>query len=69
MKGGKKYYDCFIEILEIYVWGFCDGVKVDIVGFVDEGKRIEVLYIFRREERYVIEGDVLDGGGLGEMMW
>jgi hypothetical protein len=68
-KGGKKYYDRPIEILEIHVWGLRDGVKVDIAGFADEGKRIEVLHTFRREERHVIEGDAPDGGGLGEMMW
>ncbi|KAK0385993.1 hypothetical protein NLU13_5830 [Sarocladium strictum] len=68
-KGGKKYIDRPIEIAEIHVWGLRDGVKVDIAGFADEGKRIAVLHTFRKEERHVIEGDAPDGGGLGEMVW
>jgi hypothetical protein len=48
-KGGKKYFDRPIEIMEIHVWGLRDGVKVDISGFADEGKRIEVLHTFSRE--------------------
>ncbi|KAL2204650.1 phosphatases II [Sarocladium strictum] len=68
-KGGKRYFDRPIEIMEIHVWGLRDGVKVDISGFADEGKRIEVLHTFSREERHVVEGDAPDGGGLSDMVW
>ena len=68
-KGGKKYFDRPIEIAEIHIWGLRDGVKVDISGFADEGKRIEVLHTFSRAERHVIEGDAPDGGGISDMVW
>ncbi|CRK37974.1 hypothetical protein BN1708_020429, partial [Verticillium longisporum] len=39
---GKKYVDCPIEIVEIHVWGLRSGVKVDIEGFADAGRRIQI---------------------------
>ncbi|KAH8172233.1 dual specificity phosphatase, catalytic domain-containing protein [Sarocladium implicatum] len=68
-KGGKKYFDRPIEIAEIHIWGLRDGVKIDVAGFADEGKRIEVLHTFSRAERHVIEGDAPEGGGLSDMVW
>lgn len=74
-KGGKVYKDRPVEILEIHTWGLRDGVKVEIEGFAEQGKRIEVLHTFKRDERVVVEGDappsglsdiVLDMAGYGD---
>lgn len=66
---GKKYKDGPIEIVEVHVWGLRDGVKVDVEGFADDGKRIEVLHTFRKEERHIVLGDAPEGGGLTNVVW
>ncbi|POR37714.1 Pore membrane protein of 33 kDa, partial [Tolypocladium paradoxum] len=66
---GKKYVDRPVEILEIHVWGLRNGVKVDVEGFVEDGRRIQLLHTFTKKERVVVEGGVPTGGGFGEMMW
>lgn len=68
-KHGKVYRDRPIEILEIHTWGLRDGVKVEIEGFVEDGKRIEVVHTFKRDERVVVEGDAPGSGGISEMVW
>ncbi|CAH0054894.1 unnamed protein product [Clonostachys solani] len=68
-RGGKKYYDRPIEIVEVHVWGLRNGVKVDIEGFEDEGKNIHVFHTFSRDERLVVEGNAPDGYGWSDMMW
>lgn len=68
-RGGKKYYDRPIEIVEVHVWGLRNGVKVDIEGFENEGKDIHVFHTFSRDERLVVEGNAPDGYGWTDMMW
>lgn len=68
-KSGKKYIDRPIEILEVHIWGLRNGVKVDVEGFVDEGKKIKSFHTFNRDERMVVEGDAPEGGGLSDMVW
>ncbi|PTB64872.1 phosphatases II [Trichoderma citrinoviride] len=68
-KGGKKYVDRPVEIVEIHVWGLRNGVKMDVEAFADEGKRIESLHTFTKDERVVVEGDAPEGGGLSEIIW
>ncbi|ETR97739.1 phosphatases II [Trichoderma reesei RUT C-30] len=68
-KGGKKYIDRPVEILEIHVWGLRNGVKMDVEAFADEGKKIESIHTFTKEERIVVEGDAPEGGGLSEIIW
>lgn len=68
-KGGKKYTDRPIEIVEIHVWGLRNGVKMEVECFVDEGKKIETVHTFSKQERMVVEGGAPEGGGLTEMMW
>jgi len=68
-KGGKRYIDRPIEIVEIHVWGLCNGVKVEVQGFAQEGKQIKVFHTFKKEERMVVEGDAPEGLGLSDMMW
>ncbi|UKZ82686.1 hypothetical protein TrVFT333_010481 [Trichoderma virens FT-333] len=55
-KGGKKYTDRPVEIVEIHVWGLRNGVKMDVEAFADEGKKIETVHTFTKEERVVVEG-------------
>lgn len=68
-RGGKKYTDRPIEIVEIHVWGLRNGVKMEVECFVDEGKKIETVHTFSKQERMVVEGGAPEGGGLTEMMW
>ncbi|KAM4058865.1 dual specificity phosphatase, catalytic domain-containing protein [Hirsutella rhossiliensis] len=68
-QNGKRYVDRAIEILEVHVWGLRNGVKVDVEGFEDHGRKIRVFHTFTKKERVVVEGDVPAGGGLGSIMW
>ncbi|KAI3391480.1 hypothetical protein diail_7311 [Diaporthe ilicicola] len=67
-KGGKKYVDREVEVLEVHVWGLRHGVKVNVEGFADEGKKIKVLHTFNKEERYVVQGDAPGGGGMMDLL-
>ncbi|OLN95757.1 Phosphatidylinositol 3,4,5-trisphosphate 3-phosphatase and dual-specificity protein phosphatase PTEN [Colletotrichum chlorophyti] len=67
-KGGKKYVDRAVEIVEIHVWGLRSGVKFDVEGYVDEGKKIKVFHTFKKSERIVVEGDAPSDGGVGRMV-
>lgn len=63
-KGGKRYVDREVEVVEVHVWGLRHGVKVSVEGFVDEGKKIRVFHTFNKSERIVVQGDAPGGGGL-----
>ena len=67
-KGGKRYRDRAIEILEIHIWGLRNGVKLDVEGFADEGRRIQVFHTFKKEERLVIEGNPPESG-IADTIW
>lgn len=67
-RGGKKYVDLPVEVLEVHVWGLRHGVKVNVEGFADEGKKIKVLHTFKKEERYVVQGDAPGGGGVMDLL-
>ncbi|KAH7384819.1 hypothetical protein BKA64DRAFT_681504 [Cadophora sp. MPI-SDFR-AT-0126] len=67
-KAGKIYVERQIEILEVHVWGLRDGVKVQVEGFVDEGKTIKLFHVFTKKERAVIEGNTPGGGGFTDMI-
>ena len=66
---GKKYVDRPIEIVEIHAWGLRNGVKVDVAGFIDDGKKIKVLHTFSKKERVIVEAGAPATGGVGEMLW
>ncbi|KAF4451620.1 hypothetical protein F53441_5476 [Fusarium austroafricanum] len=68
-KGGKKYTDRPIEIAEIHVWGLRNGVKVDIEGFADEGKKIDVFHTFKKEERVLVDPAAPEESGISDMIW
>ncbi|KAK3491882.1 hypothetical protein B0T13DRAFT_65292 [Neurospora crassa] len=65
----KIYVDRQIEIVEIHVWGLRHGVKLAVEGFADEGKRIETLHTFGKDERIVVKGDAPGGGGVMDMFY
>ncbi|ROT43050.1 hypothetical protein SODALDRAFT_375273 [Sodiomyces alkalinus F11] len=65
---GKRYVERPVEIVEVHVWGLRDGVKIDVQGFADGGRRIKVFHTFTRNERHIVEGNPPDSGGMGEMM-
>jgi hypothetical protein len=68
-RGGKKYKDRPMEIVEIHVWGLRNGVKVEVEGFVNEGKKIDAFHTFTKAERLIVEGDAPEGGGFSDMVW
>ncbi|KAG6079342.1 hypothetical protein E4U16_001097 [Claviceps sp. LM84 group G4] len=68
-KYGKKYLDRPIEIVEIHVWGLRHGVKVDVSGFADNGKKIQVLHTFSKQERHVVQGGMPKDTSIGDMLW
>lgn len=67
-KGGKRYVDRPVEIVEIHVWGLRHGVKVAVEGFVEEGKKIRVFHTFKKEERIVVEAGAPGGAGMVDMV-
>jgi protein-tyrosine phosphatase len=67
-KAGKQYVDREIEIMEVHVWGLRDGVKVQVEGYVDEGKTIKLFHVFTKKERVTVEGNTPGGGGIKNML-
>jgi hypothetical protein len=61
-KHGKIYVERQVEILEVHCWGLRDGVKIQIEGFVEDGKLIKSFHTFTKEEREVVRGEVKDTG-------
>jgi protein-tyrosine phosphatase len=57
-RSGKVYVERQIEILEVHVWGLRHGVRVQVEGYVDEGKTIKLFHVFTKQERIVVEGGV-----------
>ncbi|KAK7415642.1 Telomerase protein component 1 [Neonectria magnoliae] len=68
-RGGKKYVERPIEVVEIHVWGLRSGVKVDVEGFADEGKRIEILHTFKKNERVVVDGTKPEESSMADLVW
>lgn len=67
-KHGKMYVERQIEIMEVHVWGLRDGVKVQVEGYIDEGKTIKLFHVFTKKERVVVEGNTPGGGGVVDMV-
>ncbi|KAI0165693.1 phosphatases II [Xylariaceae sp. FL1272] len=68
-KGGKKYVDRELEILEVHVWGLRNGVKVAVEGYVDQGKQIKVFHTFSKSERQIVEGNAPGNPGMMDMVY
>jgi protein-tyrosine phosphatase len=62
-KHEKVYVERKVEVCEIHVYGLRDGVKMQVCGFVDEGKRIKTFHAFDNSEQTIIRGE-LKGSGL-----
>src|SRR4029434_2947075 len=67
-KGGKRYVDRPVEIVEVHVWGLRNGVKVEVEGFVEEGRKIQVFHTFKGAQRIVVEAGAPGGGGIMDMV-
>ncbi|KAG4027986.1 hypothetical protein MFRU_025g00520 [Monilinia fructicola] len=67
-QSGKHYVDRQIEIMEVHVWGLRDGVRVQVEGYVDEGKTIKLFHVFTKKERVLVEGDTPGSGGIKNML-
>lgn len=52
----KRYVERPVEILEIHIWGLRNGLKVQVEGYVDEGRKIKRFHRFHRRER-IRDGD------------
>ncbi|KAH6629348.1 hypothetical protein C7974DRAFT_394283 [Boeremia exigua] len=61
-KHGKLYVERQVEILEVHCWGLRDGVKIQIEGFVEDGKLIKNFHTFTKDEREVVRGEVKTTG-------
>lgn len=61
-KHGKMYVERQVEILEVHCWGLRDGVKIQIEGFVEDGKLIKNFHTFTKEEREIVRGEVKTTG-------
>ncbi|KAI1416857.1 phosphatases II [Hypoxylon sp. FL1857] len=68
-KGGKKYVDRELEIVEIHVWGLRSGVKLSVEGYVDGGRKIKVFHTFTKKERLVVEGNAPGDNGVLDMIY
>lgn len=68
-KGGKKYVDREIEIVEVHAWGLRSGVKLCIEGFVEEGKKIKVFHTFNRDERVIVEPGAPGSTGMMDTLY
>ena len=67
-KGGKKFVDRDVEIVELHVWGLRHGVKVSVEGYIDDGKKIRVVHTFKAEERLIVEGGAPGGAGVRDFV-
>ncbi|KAE8447760.1 hypothetical protein EG329_010154 [Mollisiaceae sp. DMI_Dod_QoI] len=67
-KSGKVYVERQIEILEVHVWGLRDGVKVQVEGYIDEGKTIKLFHVFTKKERVIVEGHAPGSNGFKDMI-
>lgn len=61
-KYGKLYVERQVEIMEVHCWGLRDGVKIQIEGFVADGKLIKNFHTFTRDEREIVRGEVKTTG-------
>jgi protein-tyrosine phosphatase len=61
-KHGKLYVERQVEIMEVHCWGLRDGVKIQIEGFVEDGKLIKNFHTFTRDEREIVRGEVKTTG-------
>ena len=54
-KSGKNYVERPVEVVELHVWGLRDGVKLAVQGFFENGRKIEDVHVFKKEERFPVD--------------
>ncbi|WEW57069.1 Telomerase protein component 1 [Emydomyces testavorans] len=59
-KYNKIYVERPVEILEIHIWGLRHGLKVQVEGYVDEGRKIQCFHRFHRSERTTLDEGYLE---------
>ncbi|EFQ99498.1 hypothetical protein MGYG_08983 [Nannizzia gypsea CBS 118893] len=52
----KIYVERPVEILEIHIWGLRKGLKIDVEGYVDEGRKIKRFHRFGKDEFFYQNG-------------
>lgn len=50
-KGGRMYLERSVEVMEVHVWGLREGTKIDIEGYVEDGRKIKRFHTFHNSER------------------
>jgi len=58
----RVYVERRVEVLEVRIWGLRDGVRVNVDGFVREGKTIRTWHTFAADERTVVRGAIKTTG-------
>lgn len=53
---GKRYVERRVQVLEVHLWGVRDGVRVEVEGFVDGGRKVRAFHRFSHSERTIVEG-------------
>lgn len=54
-KGGRMYVERPIEVAEVHVWGLREGTKIEIEGYIEEGRKIKNFHTFEASEQDDIE--------------
>lgn len=52
----KVYVERPVEIIEIHIWGLRKGLKIDVEGYVDEGRKIKRFHRFGKDEFFYQNG-------------
>lgn len=63
---GKRYVERPVEIVEIHLWGLRAGLKVEIQGFVEEGKKIKRFHRFHKSERVFCDNGGQESAGTAQ---
>ena len=58
-KTGKVYVERPIEIVEVHAWGLREGVKVTVEGYIEDGRKIKTIHVFKKEERLLVDSPSL----------
>jgi hypothetical protein len=61
-KHGKLYVERRVEVCEVHIYGLRDGVRVNVDGFVEDGKKIKTCHTFTDEERSIVRGTLKSTG-------
>lgn len=64
-KGGRMYLERSVEVTEVHVWGLREGTKIQIEGYVLDGRKIQRFHTFRGDERDDLERQVTSGASNG----